>query len=388
MINIKKNRINFDRFLAKYLLLICLFYSPFVFFAFVNDIVRLTAFVLLLFFLFSKSLLQKISLNQVFKNVISLGLVFIYCGASLYINMNSEGFRSAIGYSLILFLSYLLYVLIYSNFVFYTSLLDNYIKIIYLILFSVIINFLFNLFFSSANFLTSYFPNNFSYDYSASVFGLSIKKVILGINISRNFWFFIEPVYTAPFYLINIFLIGPLIQFKNKWFIRLNVISGLLSFSYLFFIGYAILYLLKNKPYYLSFILSIISILIVYLNFDFEGASLVTSSSSSDRLLRMDLALEVLSKFSLSKLLLGSGYLFSQSLEMGVSAGIFSSFIEGGLIGMIIPFILCLIYTNFNKLLFCIVILSLLVVEPYKMPYFWITILIVGKLYNLKADEK
>jgi hypothetical protein len=380
--------INYNNLITRFLLIICLIYSPFIFFAFINETIRLSAFVLLLILLAIKLFFQKIKTSKIIKNIILLVFLITYCTASIFINYNTEGLRSSIGYSLILILSYLVFLNISSNFKFYEYISKNYIRLFNFIAISIIINFIINILTGSFNFLTPYFPNSFSYDYSASIFGLSIRKSLLGVNISRNFWFFIEPVYAAPFFLINIFIIGPCIKLKNRYFIVLNTIIGILSFSYLFFAGYLILFLLKNKPYILAILFSIMVFLLLYSNLDYEGTSLVSSSSGSDRLLRLNLAFEVLSKFSIQKLFFGSGYIFSQALEMGVSAGIFSSFIEGGIIGMIIPLIFILVYTKFNKLLFCIALLSLLTIEPYKMPFLLLAFIIAGKLISIKSDTK
>lgn len=380
--------INYNNIITKFLLIISLIYSPFIFFAFINETFRLFAFVLLLILLVTKLFFQKFKTNKILKHIILLVFLVTYCTASIFINYNTEGLRSSIGYSLILILSYLVFININSNFKFYEYLSQNYIRLFNFISISILINFVINILTGTFNFLTPYFPNSFSYDYSASIFGLSIRKSLLGINISRNFWFFIEPVYASPLILINIFIIGPCISLKNKFFIVLNTIAGVLTFSYLFFAGYIILFLLKNKPLILPILFTILAIILLYSNLDYEEISLFSSSSSSDRLLRLNLAFEVLSKFSVQKLFFGSGYIFSQSLEMGVSAGIFSSFIEGGIIGMIIPLIFILVYTKFNKLLFCIALLSLLTIEPYKMPFLLLAFIIAGKLISIKSEIK
>ena len=381
-------KINYNSILVRYLFFVCLIYPPFVFFAFINETFRLSAFVLLLVLLIIKLFFQKIKINNFARNVFLLTLLIIYCGSSININYNTEGLRSSIGYSLILILSYLIYLNTNSNSNFRDFICKNYIRLFNFISISIIINCIINLFTGEFNFLTPYFPSVFSYNYSASIFGLSFRKDILDINISRNFWFFIEPVYTVPFFLINIFMIGPCKIMKNKYFVISNIVSGILSFSYFFFIGYLILFLLKNKPYVLLFLIIISSIPLIYLNFDYEGASIISSSSASDRLLRIDFAFEILSKFSPTKIFFGNGYLFSQSLEMGVSSGLLSSFIEGGLVGLILPLFLAIYYAKFNKMLFCIVFLSLLTIEPYKMPLFWIAIIIAGKLISINDEVK
>jgi len=388
MINLN-NRINLNNFSTKYLLLICLIYYPFIFFSFINDTFRLISFLFLIVLLFIRFFPKKNKFNQLLKNGLLLILLLIYIISSLYVNFNNEGMRSSIGYSLILFVSLLVYFNVESNIDFYNFLIKNYIKLFSFISISIIINFVLNIFFPSINILTPYFPSSFNYNYSASFFSLSISKPIFGIIFSRNFWFFIEPVYTAPFFLFNIFIIGPYVVLKNKYFLILNTISGILTFSYLFFIGYLILYLLKNKPRLFLILLILVTILVfINLNFDYENASLISSSSSSDRLLRINMAIEVLNNFGNLKLFFGSGYIFSQSLGMGVSAGLLSSFIEGGLIGMFIPLVIALIYTKFNKIIFCIIMLSLFTIEPYKMPFFWVAVIICGKLISINNYDK
>lgn len=381
-------RININNFTTKYLLIICLIYYPFIFFSFINETFRLSSFTLLIVSLFIIFLPIKIKYDQLLRNCILLILFLIYTLSSIYVNYNNEGLRSSIGYSLILLLSLLVYFNVEGNLVFYNFLIKNYLKLFSFISFSIIINFVLNIFFPSINILTPYFPSSFNYNYNASFLSLSISKPILGIVFSRNFWFFIEPVYTAPFFLINIFIISPNVLIKNKYFLLLNTISGLLTFSYLFYIGYSILYLLKNKPRGLFLLIAISLMVVINLNFDYENSALISSSSSSDRILRINLAFEALYNLSNIKLFFGSGYLFSQSLGMGVSAGILSSFLEGGFVGMVIPLVMALIYTKFNKMIFCIVLLSLFTIEPYKMPFFWLTIIISGKLLTTNKYVK
>jgi len=382
-------RINSNTYaLSSYSLIVCLFYSPFVFFAFINDILRLILFGILILILFINIFLIKKNKIKILSILNYFLLFIIFFSGSFYTNKGDEGIRSAIGYSMILLFSLLTHILLTNREQLFKISVNIYIIFFNIVTVSILLNFLLNIFLPSINVLTAFFPNNFGYDYNASPFGLSISKNIMGINFSRNFYFFVEPVYTAPFFLINILLWKSTKIFKSKNFLYLNLIAGILSTSFLFFVGLIILYInrLRKIIRYPLFFIILLFGLYVFLNIDDENP-LFASSSSSDRIERIQLALELLPQFGLNKIIFGGGYLLTQNLDKGISSGMFSSLIEGGVIGLLIPFLYILEFIKKNSSLLIICVLSLLTIEIYKMPLFWLTIILAGLLINKKDEQ-
>jgi len=119
-----------------------------------------------------------------------------------------------------------------------------------------------------------------------------------------------------------------------------------------------------------------------------EDNSFIASTSTTDRLVRIQVATDILTNFSLIQLVSGNGYIFTQELEKGISAGLFSSFIEGGLIGLIVPLVLGIIYCKKNYTLIAILVISLLTIEPYKMPLFWVALILSGALGRIDLQNE
>lgn len=360
------------------ILCIVLLYPPFVFFQFVNESARIILFACILITLFLYQMTCYFDRKKVFKILFLWVCLFIYFIASAVTN-GMEGAKTSVGYAIILVFAVILFSIMQSENrnQFFKLMFNIYTSFFFIVPIFCICNFLLNLVSPSFNFLTPYF-SEFKYNYQVSPFGLIIPKSILGINLSRNFFFFIEPVYLALFYLINVLVIGKNVPKYSRIFILLNVIGGLLTASYFFFIGYVMVRFLKMSVSY-----KIVSILIAFfLGFVFIDtfSNFFSDSSYGERLLRIEIALEILKNFSNIKLFLGAGYLFDHGVAKGVSSGFFTSFIEGGLVGFLIPLVMSLIMCQGNKVLVAIVFLSLLLFEPYKLPFFWYVIVVVGSL--------
>jgi hypothetical protein len=355
-----------------------LIYPPFIFFQFVNEIARIIFFAFILIILFIYQISCPIKRSRIYNILFLWSCILIYFISSVIIN-GKEGARTSIGYAFILVFAIILFSIFQlekKNYLF------KYIFNIYTIFFFIvpvfcICNFLLNLITPSLNFLTPNF-SNFTYNYLASPFGLLIPKSILGVNFSRNFFFFIEPVYLSLFYLINVIIVGKYTKSYSRLFINLNIFGGLLTASYFFFLGYAILKFI-NMNYLKK---AIIILLTIFISFFFNNIiiNFFSESSSDDRLSRLEIGLEILKNYNFKNLFFGTGYLFDHEINKGVSSGFFTSFIEGGIIGLLIPFVIAIILCQKNIQLIVIVCLSLLLFEPYKMPFFWYTIALAGNL--------
>jgi hypothetical protein len=297
---------------------------------------------------------------------------------ALYANVG-DGRRSALGYTLILFFATIVFSLFQEmkKELYYFYMLDYY-KIFFLIvpIFS-IINFILNIITDKFNFLTNIF-STFEYAYQASPFGFILYKDFFGINLSRSMFFFIEPVFLAFFYLLNIFIIAKNDSKSNKYFIILNYIGGILTSSLFFYLGYIIIQFIKikNKRKYLFLFLIILTTFILQKNYP----NFLDATSYGDRYIRLGIGLEILQKFTFERLVFGSGFLFDHGFEKGVSSGIISSFIEGGFIGLIFPLIMAIIFCEKNIILIIIVLLTLFLFEPFKFPFFWVSLILAGKV--------
>lgn len=372
---------SFQNIISFFVIISPLLYTPFAFGAFINDFVRISFFILVIMILFLNLFLNHFIFKL--KHLFLFTLLLVYLISSIFVNNSSEIIQTALGYFLILTFSLLLFINVVIDKKLFTKLISKYIIFFKIVTISIIINFFSNLLFPSINILTPYFDKYFKYNYNASPFGLSISKIILNFQLSRNFFFFIEPIFAAPFFLINIFIISPVIKSQRNLFLYLNLTAGLLTSSYLFFLGLFLIFLNKKFPKLIILLIPILITLVSIIPLDLDN-SIIASSSSSDRLLRIQIAIDLISSLSYKQLINGIGYSFTKDLEKGISAGLFSSFIEGGLIGLFIPFFLALAYIKNNKSLLIILLLSLMTIEPYKMPFLWFAIILSSLISKYK----
>ncbi len=373
------------KILALCVLGILLFYPPFAFFIFLNDVTRISIFVFFFILLFGYQLSSKYKARKLLVLTFIWVLILIFLAGALYVN-NSEGYRTALGYSLMLGFACVLYGIMQStDNGFYEAMVNVYIGFFILAPACACINFLINLVTPGFNFLTGAF-SIFTYEYQASPFGLVIYKNIRGINVSRSLFFFIEPVFLSFFYLVNIFVISKRVGKHKKLFIVLNFLGGLLTTSFFFYIGYIVLRALKMRLLYRI----IFIVLALVLGFILQQGLLgfLNSSSYEERTLRLTIGLEILSNFNLQRVLTGSGYFVDYGYNLGVSSGILNSFIEGGIIGLICPLIMAIIFCRKSVALLVLLIFSLILFEPFKFPLFWLALILGGQTYYTERKKQ
>ena len=369
--------------LATFIFFIILFYPPLAFQVILNDNLRIILFSFSLFFLTLTNFKYKSQNNILINNIILIiSLIFLI---SSIISNKANTINTALGYSSILIFSTLLFRIkskIISK-IFFNKITTLYIKFFIIVSVFSISNFFLNLFTTSLNFSSSIF-SIYAYDYNVSIFGFIIYKYILGIRISRSFFFFIEPVYLAFFYLVNIFIISKYI--KNKYFKIFNIVAGFATSSFFFIFGYLILIFLKFKNIY-KIIIGIF-IFILLLIYKFEIIQFFDSSSLSDRQERLQIGYELIQNIGIKTILFGNGYLFEYDSNKGVGSAMITLLLEGGVIALISTLSLIYFYCRKEKYLLILVFFSLILFEPNKYPLFWLTIVLCNYYKSIFNNTK
>lgn len=371
-------KINTSKCLAFFAVLITLIYPPLIFYSFMSDTLRVLLFAIILISLFTSQLLRSYNKQKIGIIIYCWVVFFIYTVVSIFVNANGA-FKSTIGYSMILVFAICAFSIMQSerSSAFYAMVLKFYTSFFYIAAICAIINFLLNIITPSVNFLTGFLADN-PYHYEISPFGLSVSKPIFGINFVRSFFYFIEPVYLALFYLINIFVIGKVMP-KGSKFVLINIIGGLVTFSYLFFVGYLILKALEMRTLYR--VLSIFTAVLLYIGLQESILpGLLETSSVDNRLFRFETAIIFIQNLSLQQILFGLGIEYEYISDFGVNAGLFATLIENGIAGLIFLLTIMLLFAQKNTMVIIIVFLGLLTVEPFKLPLFWLSVVLAGEV--------
>lgn len=217
-------------------------------------------------------------------------------------------------------------------------------------------------------------------------FGTILEKGILGISTYRSSFYFYEPVYLGLFYAANIFLVAPKLKEKSNIFYLLNIAGGVLTFSYFFFGLSAILYLVSTRmldaKYLNRKILLIFAIITAIL------LGVLSSSSMSDRLYRIDIFFSAIERMSLLDWMFGRGFSGGYDFEKSISAGFFIAIYENGIVTLTLLMLFTALLTNRNKNIFVLFCCAMLVFEPTKLPLFWILIVVLVALFQERRPIK
>jgi hypothetical protein len=374
--------------LNKYVLifsfLILIIFPPFVFVNLISSSFRSILFFIFLCILFIK--LFSISSTKLpvilSKHWIHFLFLFIYLIIIIIQSvLFSHDFIISFGYFLILFTAIIFHIIFFfSEKTIIEKFIKYYITFFKIVCLSILLNFLCNLFFSiKINSLSSFLSSE-NYDYNVSLFGITIDKYFGPINVSRNFFFFIEPVFTSPFFIFNIFFLADCLSYREKnRFLSMNIIAGILTFSFLFFVLLIIVFLVKSiskfkiKQIIIGVPIALLSGVFIFSIFD--------SSSIIERLIRFQAALDEISTMKYVDYIFGFGYLKEYAFDRGFSAGILNLLLEGGGIICLIV-IYCLFSLSSSSLLFFICFISLFVFEPNKFPFFWISLTVSSYVFK------
>lgn len=220
--------------------------------------------------------------------------------------------------------------------------------------------------------------------YLFTPFGAILTKDFFGIAVVyRSFSFFDEPVYLASFCAANIFLVAPCLKERSNIFLIANVIGGILTFSYLFFVLSFLLFFSKKIPA-LTFKSGLYLLLLVGSIIFLSQVDLFLSSSFSDRIDRINLFFAAMEDANLLQVVFGRGFMQDTGFDRGFSAGLFTTIYEMGILGLVAILFFVNVLSNKKRYIFLLFFVSLLVFEPIKLPLFWMLVVVLSVLLPAK----
>jgi hypothetical protein len=346
-----------------------LLYPPILFTDKISSTLRICLFIFLIAYLFSAS-------KRASKNDLMIFLLLLLFSAILIVvNIdNLDGLRTSGSTILTLVFAWTMSRAVKDN-VRYKNLLANF----YINLFKIVpvCSLLSVIFLVSAGELNIFNAYSEGHDYWFTPFGAVFAKNFLGVSVYRSFSFFQEPVYLALFYAVNIFLIAPSLKNNSNLFLIVNIVGGLLTFSYLFFILSLILIFSKKiailsiKEY--SFLLFVAAGLII----SASQFNLFSTSSLGDRWERANFFFNAMEDANIFQLIFGHGFAVETGFDRGFSAGLLTTIYEGGFVNLIVIFILALKMLIKKFYIFLVLCTALLVFEPTKLPLFWVMVIVL-----------
>jgi hypothetical protein len=217
--------------------------------------------------------------------------------------------------------------------------------------------------------------------------------------IPRYTGFLVEPIMAGLFFGFNMIVAKQLIVDTKKCrrFLTLNMMAGMLTMSYAFFIFLVFFFCLRSKMIirlvskkvililvigFIGLIIMIASIISIHYNVD----ELLPYSSLGQRVHIYALSLEVFREQSLGTLVFGAGIApFNEAIGGGASAGIIDVLGSRGII--LLGIWLCVLYMKARQIpgLFAFVLLYSLVLDYWHFPLFIIGLAIVASLESSRV---
>lgn len=216
--------------------------------------------------------------------------------------------------------------------------------------------------------------------YLFTPFGALLAKDFAEIGagvVYRSFSFFCEPVYLAFFCAVNIFLVAPYFKERSRFFLAANVIGGILTFSYLFFVVSFFLFFSK-KIASLSFKANLYLLFLVSLIIISSQMDLFSSSSLGDRINRMNLFFMAMEDTNIFQFMFGRGFAQETGFDRGFSAGLFTTIYEVGIVNLVVIMLFVNALLNKKFYVFLLFFVALLVFEPIKLPLFWVLVVVLS----------
>ena len=228
-------------------------------------------------------------------------------------------------------------------------------------------------------------PYTEAYNYLYTPFGVLLPKNMFGFNIYRSFFYFIEPVFLSFFYAVNIFYIPREVNDKYNYFKLANIIGGILTFSYLFYVLIIVLLFIKSKSISFSFFQKIILVILLVLVSQF--IDFLAFSSASDRLYRIGLFFSVIKDTTALQFMFGRGFYSYYGFDKNFSAGLFTNIYEMGVINFVFIMVFFYYLSNRRKYMFVLFFIAMLTFDPIKLPFFWVLMVLLSNVYFEKNDQ-
>ena len=367
----KLNIIKVDYLKAAVLFLPIILYGPFVFSTMVYPPIRIGAYLLLSFYLFFKSTCYFKKDVLIFCILFLLSIFLVSGNRSGTIGLFSTG-----NFLLTMFFGWGLFRYFSTSTRRAEILIELYVKFFFLVSIFSLLSVLFLLTFGELDlFGFNLNPLVNPYPYKVTPFGYLLEKRFGSITVYRSFFYFIEPVYLSIFYAANIFLIAPYIKVNSRLFFMANVVGGLLTYSYAFYIMLIALYIAKNLKSH--FILISMLILLFILMYYLQIIDVFLYSSYNQRLERLLLFTTSIETANTSELLFGHGVRTDPGFSMGFSSGLAVSIYELGIIPTVLE-MLILFRLRPSFIIFVFFIIASAVIDPIKLPIFWFLIIITS----------
>lgn len=211
-----------------------------------------------------------------------------------------------------------------------------------------------------------------AYNYFVTPFGVLLTKDFRWFDVYRASSFFSEPIYLGMFCAANIFIIAPYFKVRSNFFLAINIIVGLLTYSFFFIILSVVLFLLKVPA--LSFKFGQRLFLLTAILVAVPTSEIFSTSSNVSRSARAESFFEVIKDSDFLHLAFGNGFAANTGYDEHFSAGILSGIYEVGIINVIIISIILVLLSKSRKDVFALYLLSMLVFEPIKLPIFWMLV--------------
>ena len=166
-------------------------------------------------------------------------------------------------------------------------------------------------------------------------------------------------------------MIAPLIRNKPKRFVVANLIGGVLTFSISFYAIMLILYLHAN--YKNNMRLVYITIIATFI----DNIDVLSYSSGIERLIRAGIFLDAIDGANVFEYMFGFGVFAGSELYKGFSSGLLIYIFE---VGFLAATLITLIFYKItqNKKVLWIFLLIGLVIDPARIPLFWLFAVLVS----------
>ena len=331
--------ISFICFLYLYIIL----YPPFRGSAILELVVfRLISETLLLIILLIKS--QFVGPGKIQVNLLWAGLVVIIFGI-----FSPENFRNVFSFLNKILFFFLLLKVLKDDYKSMITVRKIWIYLWYFISFSAIVALIGNLSGVLSFYQYDYY-NSYSYQFYPLVGSIKYRG-FFNYNLQQYVGWMFEPGHLAYYFGLNTLLSDLINQNKNQrfnWFKIFNMIGGLLTFSfsfYLFFALYSIFILFEKIK--IKFALYLFIPVIIYSIF--SNTDLINYTSMDDRIWRIEDAIIILSKMNIMEMIFGMGtYQSRAAMEGGFTVGFLGMFIGRGLLVTLIYFFIIINYNRYN----------------------------------------